>query len=635
MTDAPHTSEKQRAFRDLSTVWRDRGIDPALATEASGTLEASDRRLASRGLVSDAGDDPDARFFDEPLTLGELLGRGGMGEVRDCLQHALRRRVAIKQTYEDASDSERAALLKEAWVGALVEHPNVVPVHTLVRVGATVGLVMKRIVGESWTKLLVPPNAVDEASFDRYLVRHLRIFVRVCHAVAFAHSRGVLHLDLKPDNVMVAEDDEVYVLDWGLAAGIEGAAPPWLGRASEIRHVAGTPGYMAPELAAVDTEAIGIRTDVYLLGAVLHHVLSGGELHVGESIVELLGSAYLSAPPVYGGEIAEELGQIVARATHADPARRFASAVELREAVEAHLRHRPAERLVASVLRGLATVEEWFASGEDDDARLEPAIAECEIGLEEARRAWPMHPKLKELEKAITSARIEHASRTVRPTMARHRFERILAAARMSDPELVTRVQALGVRVAAREREVQALEELRHELDFSHGARPRSRLWLVLGTFWAALSFAYHGAVASGALQIGYGMLLGQGALMFGVLLPAAWSVRSTHLSNRANRRVYGALVLCAVAVELLWVASALVDAPVSTAIAITTLFYLFVFLSLAIVIDRRMSIAAVAFAGAALACALAPAYVHVALGVAGFVAGASATFVPEKSGPA
>ncbi|MCA9606368.1 MAG: protein kinase, partial [Myxococcales bacterium] len=198
------------AYSALTTIWRQRGLSPShLTVRPDGTLSASDRQLSldSKTLVSPqlatvAG----AELVEEPLEVGDELGRGGMGVVHVAKQTALRRDVAVKQLQEDRAGL--ANLLKEAWVGGHLEHPNIVPVHTL---AAGPAVVMKRIEGTSWRDFVRAPETVPDA--DDPLGWHLGVLSSVCDAIAFAHARGVLHLDLKPDNVMVGAFGEVYVVD--------------------------------------------------------------------------------------------------------------------------------------------------------------------------------------------------------------------------------------------------------------------------------------------------------------------------------------------------------------------------------------------------------------------------------------
>lgn len=185
------------------------------------------------------------RVADQPdlagtrYTVERELGRGGMGVVWAVHDRDLDRTVALK-----VMDAHDEALLAEARTAARLEHPGIVPVHEAGRLAdGRAFYVMKLVEGER----------LDRHAASVSLSERLRLFLKICDAVAFAHSRGVLHRDLKPQNVMVGRFGEALVLDWGLASG-------------------GTPGYMAPEQAA--DAAVDERADVHALGAILRELAS-------------------------------------------------------------------------------------------------------------------------------------------------------------------------------------------------------------------------------------------------------------------------------------------------------------------------------------------------------------------------
>jgi eukaryotic-like serine/threonine-protein kinase len=224
-----------------------------------------------------------AEVFDEPDLAGtryELrgrVGRGGMGTVWRAWDRDLEREVAIKvMNGPDPRPGGVARLRMEAQVLARLEHPGLVPVHDLGALpDGRLFYVMK----------LVRGGRLDEhvRALPQRAAR-LRVFERICEAVAFAHASGVIHRDLKPQNVMVGPFGEVLVLDWGVAKllGAHPLAEAGAGEGSERRSsvdedgvtltaagtVLGTPGYMAPEQARGES-AVGIAADVYALGALL------------------------------------------------------------------------------------------------------------------------------------------------------------------------------------------------------------------------------------------------------------------------------------------------------------------------------------------------------------------------------
>jgi hypothetical protein len=227
------------------------------------------------------------------LEVTGVLGDGGMGQVLAARQRSLARLVALKRVRPAHATSEtEAALLDEGRITGGLEHPNIVPVHALGRddVGNPV-LVMKRIEGTSWRALLDddahPAWAPLLAAHGDRTSAHLEVLMRVADAAHFAHARGVVHRDIKPENVMVGSFGEVYLVDWGIAVRVGRTVADGDG-AFRIR---GTPAYMAPEMIGGDPARVDARTDVYLLGGVLHVILTGRPPNAGQTLTEVCASA--------------------------------------------------------------------------------------------------------------------------------------------------------------------------------------------------------------------------------------------------------------------------------------------------------------------------------------------------------
>jgi serine/threonine protein kinase len=200
------------------------------------------------------------RIAEEPeldanrYRLVSVIGRGGMGVVYEAEDLALERRVALKVLSIETDWPDATQRLEgEARIIARLEHPGIVPIHDVGRLAdGRIYYAMKRVRGDRLdTYARVPRNRADL----------LRLFLRICETVAFAHANGVVHRDLKPSNVMIGDYGAVLVMDWGLAlAG---------GQRDDAGTVAGTPGYMSPEQTGGDVEAIDAATDVFALGAIL------------------------------------------------------------------------------------------------------------------------------------------------------------------------------------------------------------------------------------------------------------------------------------------------------------------------------------------------------------------------------
>ncbi len=150
-------------------------------------------------------------------TIESEIARGGMGAVVRAVDCDIRREVAIKYMLDDSDQGRKARFVEEAQITGQLEHPNIVPIHELgldadKRLFFAMKLVNGRSLGQIVNELRKQP-ATAEKTWP--LSRLLNIFVSICHALAYAHSRGVIHRDLKPANIMVGDFGEVYVMDWG------------------------------------------------------------------------------------------------------------------------------------------------------------------------------------------------------------------------------------------------------------------------------------------------------------------------------------------------------------------------------------------------------------------------------------
>ena len=328
------TSARTRTLRQR---WAATLGDPAL-------LDGGDPSSTFRGAANatpERGAEPPRA---ERYALGGALGRGGMGVVHRALQASLRREIAVKRLREDRiRPAEQAAFVAEGRLTSFLDHPNIVPIHDLSSddEGAPL-LAMKLVRGESWRDVL---DAQPGPLRGEALEEQLRVLISVCHATAFAHEHGVLHLDLKPDNVMVGDFDEVLLMDWGLATVYRPTRAPLPPRPS-IDGPVGTPAYMAPELAMGDGSLLGPWTDVYLLGGMLHRLLTGDPPHTGGTIWEVLASAISETPRPMPADAPPDLTEACLGALRGDHTKRTATVAELLEALELHLEHRASIELV-------------------------------------------------------------------------------------------------------------------------------------------------------------------------------------------------------------------------------------------------------------------------------------------------
>ncbi|MEZ4464337.1 MAG: serine/threonine-protein kinase [bacterium] len=287
--------------------------------------------------------------------LGAELGRGGMGQVLEADDLTLERPVALKLLFDQDDPALCARFVDEARVTGQLQHPSVPPVYELGRLGdGRLFFAMKRIEGRTLRDIIEDlRDGVPETvkAFGR--VRLLTIFARICRTIAYAHSRGVMHRDLKPDNMMLGEFGEVTVMDWGLAKPFEAPERPsgavrrvTRGRFStQAGDVTGTPHYMAPEQAVGDVEALGSHTDVYSLGAVLYEILTHRPPFRGKNFRQILAQV-LTRPPLPPSKRAPEnavprrLEEICMRCLAKHPDERFQSAADVVEALDQYMASR-------------------------------------------------------------------------------------------------------------------------------------------------------------------------------------------------------------------------------------------------------------------------------------------------------
>ena len=322
------------------------------------------------------------------LQLRELLGTGGMGQVHAATQVALGRSVAVKQSLEgEESPVVNRALVAEARLLASLEHPNIPPVHILGRdeQGRAI-LVMKRIVGDPLLDLLADPAHAgwSRVPGDRMLWT-LLCAVQIAHAVEYAHSIGVIHRDIKTDNVMIGDFGEVYLIDWGIAVTVDR-----YGLYSNSGFC-GTPAYAAPEMCH-RKGSLSRRTDVYLLGALLHELITGKPRHRGTRLEAVLFSAARSEPFEYDASVPLGLARICNRAMEKEPSARFSSVAEFREALEGYIERRASVAILEAGDRLVGELEELLTGGdgtEADSARVHALSIQCRFAFQQVMEVTP------------------------------------------------------------------------------------------------------------------------------------------------------------------------------------------------------------------------------------------------------
>ena len=283
--------------------------------------------------------------------MGDLLGEGGFAAVFRAHDNALGRDVAVKvlDLHVAPSPSLAERFLREAQTVARLEHPNIVPIYKVGGQGKILYIIMRWVDGPSLGTLLRPPRRPISAGDAARITR------QVADALAYAHERGIVHRDIKPDNVLLDQTGHVLVTDFGIAKAAEEAKSAAAGPLTTEGMILGTPHYMSPEQAA--GERLDGRSDIYSLGVVLYHILAGAPPFDGESAQAILAK-HLTAPPPpmrsHRRDVPADLVVVLDRMLAKDPARRFATAAEVSRALVAALPTAAHDEVKAPVGRRVA-----------------------------------------------------------------------------------------------------------------------------------------------------------------------------------------------------------------------------------------------------------------------------------------
>jgi len=442
---------------------RDRPSDASddAATAGSVTPEAADR-YAAGAAPAGMPSGPDSE-----------VGRGGMGRVLVVFDSHLGREIALKELLgpaslgargDEAASQAAARFLREARITGQLAHPGVVPVYELgQRDDGKLYYTMKLVRGRTFSRAL---RQADGPSERLALLGH---FVDLCQAVAYAHSRGVVHRDIKPDNVMVGEFGETVLLDWGLAKmrGLDDVQEDELAHDLALVRSAGvddtvlgsavgTPAYMSPEQAEGRIADIDERSDVWGLGAVLYEVLTGSPPFPGKTAAEIIYKV-TQAPvrPVRrkAPQAPPELAAVAEKALRREPNERYPTAAGLASEVEAWL---SGGRVVAYDYGSLELLRRFV--GRNRWLSLSVLLALCTllVGSALIYGAWGRESRARQqaqrARRVAESAREQEAAARRNAERQEHEARRNLAAAYLARAEaLLLERDRLGARVLAAE----------------------------------------------------------------------------------------------------------------------------------------------------------------------------------------
>ncbi|MBI5513819.1 MAG: cyclic nucleotide-binding domain-containing protein [Deltaproteobacteria bacterium] len=335
------------------------------ASTADTVFATADGALREDRETTD-GEETMAHPSEARFRVVDPVARGGMGSIHRVFDRELLRHVAMKVLDPSLGNNPDAMnrFVVEAQITGQLDHPNIVPVHELGRDDkGRCYFMMKLVQGRSLEAEIHDGPALPWHSGR--LDGLLEILLKVCDALAFAHSRGVLHRDLKPHNIMVGTFGQVYLMDWGVALVKQqvcaaGAAPvslhPAEGEAgaggpseeeppggSRPRALVGTPAYMSPEQALGLHDEIDVQTDVFMLGGILYEMLTRRGPYLGTSLWAVLYQAIqgnVTPPEVLLPEARLPLGlcRIAMKALAREKSQRYASVGAFKQALERYLR---------------------------------------------------------------------------------------------------------------------------------------------------------------------------------------------------------------------------------------------------------------------------------------------------------
>ena len=265
--------------------------------------------------------------------LGEL-GRGGMGVVFKARETTTQRLVCIKMMLagEYASPDAVRRFQVETEAAASLDHPNIVPIY---RAGETRGIpyfVMKFVDGKPLNKAQREDLTSDPRTVSQ-------LMSKICQAVHFAHARGILHRDLKPANILLDNNGEPHITDFGLAKKIDDDAGQ-----TRTGMIMGTPDYMSPEQAVGRNDLVTVTSDVYALGSVLFDLLTGQPPFKSATIVETLTRVTKEparTPTMLNKRVGRDLETICLKCLEKDPAKRYQSAAAVAEELQRYLQGEP------------------------------------------------------------------------------------------------------------------------------------------------------------------------------------------------------------------------------------------------------------------------------------------------------
>jgi predicted Ser/Thr protein kinase len=315
-----------------------------------------------------------------------VLGKGGMGLVYLATQNSVNRSVALKVIRKDKqTEAFSKQFFYEAEITAQLEHPNITPIYELGRTpDGTFFYSMKYIQGIPWEKK-IRENTIDE---------NLEIFDKLCDAIGFAHSKNIIHMDIKPDNVQLGEYGEVYAVDWGVASNLK--------RPESIR-CAGTWQWISPEVSRGERDKIGKCSDIYLLGGVLFLIVTGHHPRLPKDPAAKMGQSGLAKAAqnnlIQPTDCKDPMVAVALKALATNPSDRYDRVEDLQDAIHAIQKER-ANIKSSQELTERAKVLAKEAQAQGDYDRFTRSM----YGFKDAVELWDNNPEAPEELKQVRLA---------------------------------------------------------------------------------------------------------------------------------------------------------------------------------------------------------------------------------------
>ena len=310
------------------------------------------------GEIYHPSSDPQALRFKKV----RFHDKGGLGEIHVALDRELPREVALKEIKPRYANvhSSRERFAQEARITGALEHPGIVPVYGLGQYAdGQLYYAMRFIEGETLSKAIAryhkgEATAIDHGEKRLAFRKLLDQFIDVCQVINYAHDRGIIHRDIKPDNIMLGPYGETLVVDWGLAKRVGEDDVPVVGEEDSARHVkirnasttlpgsvVGTPAYMSPEQATGTNDAVGPCSDIYSLGATFYRLLTGLFPFQGETALEQVCQGDFKPPHEVARGVPPTLEAICLKAMALAPEDRYVSAGAMADDVHRYLADEP------------------------------------------------------------------------------------------------------------------------------------------------------------------------------------------------------------------------------------------------------------------------------------------------------